>query len=445
MLGSSAMLAVTAVTALAISDPVPPLELPQPSRRTVKLSPADMFRLAEVRRSAGDVTLVATIYGALENDPNADIRAEARFRHAKLLLDLKRNTEAAVLLRRLLDEKPGATMARLELAQVLDRMGDRDGAWRQVRAAQAAGLPPNVARLVDRYSEALRAARPFGTSLEIALAPDTNINRATRSDTLGTVIGDFEIDQDSKAKSGTGLAVRSQTYRRFGLSGGASLLARLSGSADLYREKEFNDVALDFAAGPELELGKDRLNLELGATQRWYGQKSFLRSARVGASVSHPFGQRALVRANASAALVDNRFNNLQDGKVFSADLSLERALTPTTGIVASAAVNRESLKDPGYSTTGWRGGLTLWRDVGRVTLTGGVEIGRTKADQRLALFPERRSDHFSRVSIGASFRQIQWRGFAPVARLSIERNRSTVEFYDYRRTRTEIGIVRAF
>ena len=28
---------------------------------------------------------------------------------------------------------------------------------------------------------------------------------------------------------------------------------------------------------------------------------------------------------------------------------------------------------------------------------------------------------------------------------LSIERNRSTVEFYDYRRTRSEIGVVRAF
>ena len=78
------------------------------------------------------------------------------------------------------------------------------------------GLPPAVARLVDRYSEALRAARPCGASLEIALAPDSNINRATRSDTLGTVLGDFDIDKDSKAKSGTGLSLHGQAYRRFG-------------------------------------------------------------------------------------------------------------------------------------------------------------------------------------------------------------------------------------
>jgi len=31
------------------------------------------------------------------------------------------------------------------------------------------------------------------------------------------------------------------------------------------------------------------------------------------------------------------------------------------------------------------------------------------------------------------------------VVRFSIERNRSTVAFYDYRRTRTELAIVRAF
>jgi len=39
----------------------------------------------------------------------------------------------------------------------------------------------------------------------------------------------------------------------------------------------------------------------------------------------------------------------------------------------------------------------------------------------------------------------LQWHGFAPVTRFSIERNRSSIEFYDYRRTRSEVGVVRAF
>jgi len=60
-------------------------------------------------------------------------------------------------------------------------------------------------------------------------------------------------------------------------------------------------------------------------------------------------------------------------------------------------------------------------------------------------LFPEKRADRYSRLSLGVSFRQLQFRGFAPVARFSIERNRSSIAFYDYRRTRTELGFERAF
>ena len=166
----------------------------------LRLSTADMFRLAEKGQSAGDVAFVTTIYRALEGNPDKDVRTEARFRHAKLLLDLKRNHEAATMLRRLLDERPDATMARLELARTLQLLGEPDLALRQLRAAQAAGLPPAVARLVDRYSEALRAVRPMGGNFEVAIAPDSNISRSTRSDTLGTIFGDFEIDDDSKAR-----------------------------------------------------------------------------------------------------------------------------------------------------------------------------------------------------------------------------------------------------
>src|SRR5437868_3201283 len=173
---------------------------------TQTLSAAEMFSLADQARDRGNTAMAEKIYRAMFLDPSADIRLEARFRLAKLESKRGNLQKAAVLLRKIVDERPGAAPVRLELAQLLDRMGDKDGAWRQLRAAQAGGLPPAVARLVDRYSEALRAQRPFGASLEIALAPDSNINRATRSDTLGTVFGDFDISKDSQAKSGTGLS-----------------------------------------------------------------------------------------------------------------------------------------------------------------------------------------------------------------------------------------------
>ena len=413
--------------------------------RSVQASAGDMFRLAEQLVRAGKSSDAEALLSLLARDPDADVRSEARFRHAKILQAKGMTVRAAVLLREVLDEKPAAAPVRLELAAVLAGMGDADGAWRQLRAAQAAGLPPAVALLVDRFSQALRASRPSGISLEIAFAPDSNVNRATRSDTLGTVFGDFSIDEDGKAKSGTGLAMRSQAYRRFALGDDLKLLVRASGSADLYKASRFNDVALDVAAGPEFELGRSRINLELGATQRWFGQKPFVRSARVGAVVVRPLGVRTQMRVKGSAALVDNRLNDLQDGKSFWGEVSVERALSPTTGFAITASGSREAAKDPGYATRGWRLGLIGWRDLGRVTLTAGGEYGRLHADERLSLFPDKRRDRYSRLSVGATFRQLSIGGFAPVARFTRERNRSSIEFYDFRRRRTEIGIERAF
>jgi tetratricopeptide (TPR) repeat protein len=434
---------------LAAATAVPPSPaVPDPGvryERKLILTPGEMFKLAEVATIRGDLTTASAIYAALEHNPDSDIRAEARFRYAKQLLGEKRNRDAALLLRRLIDEKPNATVARLELARALQLLGQPDAALRELRAAQASGLPPAVARLVDRYSEALRASRPFGANFEIALAPDSNINRATRSDTLGTFFGDFDIGKDSKARSGTGLSIQGQAYQRLSIGADNSLLVRLSGAADLYRKMDFNDIAVDFAAGPEFRLGRNQLNFEAGATQRWFGQKPFMRSARIGATWVRPIGSLTQLRLSGSAAVIDNQMNDLQDGKAFSGRLSVERALSATMGIGLNLSRDRQSLKDPGYSTTGWRAGLLGWRDVGRMTFTAEAEMGRLHADDRLQLFPDRRSDRYSSLSIGATFRQLQWHGFAPVTRFSIERNRSTIEFYDYRRTRSEIGVVRAF
>ena len=245
----------------------------EPAPRTVSATPAQLLDLADALIRRGSREGAERILLLLSSDPRPDVRNEARFRRARLLAAEGRRSAAAVLLRQILDEKPGAAPARLELARTLQLLGDTNGALRQLRAVQSAGLPPSVARIIDRYSAALRAQRPYGASLEIAIAPDSNINRATRSDTLGTVFGDFQIADEGKAKSGTGLSLNGQVFRRLSIGGEASLVFRASGFANLYRRGRFNDIAADLAAGPEFSFGRDRLQLEIGTTQRWFGQK----------------------------------------------------------------------------------------------------------------------------------------------------------------------------
>jgi tetratricopeptide (TPR) repeat protein len=401
--------------------------------------------LAAQLQKRGDSKQALAILTLLANDPNPEVRNEARYRQALLMEAGGRNQDAAVLLRQVLDAKPDAAATRLALATLLQKMGDEGAALRELRALRTIDLPPTVARFVDRLSASLQASKPLGFQVEVALAPDTNINRATRSDTLGTVLGDFTLDDESKAKSGVGAAIRGMAQARKWLADDLSIVARTSGEASLYHDKEFNDISLDLSVGPEFQLGKARFTAEAGVVQQWYGMGPYQRVLRIAGSAARSVGPTSQVRIDAGFRTVNNRLNELQDGQGLSARIRYERALSPTTLISTSIGIDRFKAQDDAYSTRFLGGGVTAYREVSRMTVNAGVEFGILRADERLLLLPEAREDRLIRIQLGSVFRQFTVGGFAPMMRLVVERNKSKVEYYDYTRRRTEFGVVRAF
>lgn len=418
---------------------------PAPDPPPMLLGSNEMFALAEAADRRGEPSVAEAAYRALTKDPVMAIRNEARFRLATREARRGAYGPAAMLLRQILDEQPAAQRVRLELARLLDLIGDEAGARRLLREARAGGLPPDVVRFVDRYSAALRAEKPFGGSIDLTFAPDSNINGATRYDTLGTVIGDFVLDHNAKQRSGVGIALRGQAYGRIRLSARTSVLARLSGSADMYRERQFSTVAVGLSAGPQFTLEKDRLGIEAGVTRRMLGGKELASNATLAANLLHPLSGVSQLRLGASVGRISHRLNRLQGGQSYSATIGYERALSATTGIGASIAVDRQSLRDPGYSTKSAQATLFAYREWGPTTIVGTLGHGRLAADERLFLFTKRRNDRLYRASLAATFRQLQVHGFAPFVRLTYEKNRSSVGIFDYRRSRGEAGITRAF
>lgn len=416
-----------------------------PRPLSVRATTAQLFELAAQLERRGDLKQAVAILSVLENDPNPDVRNEARYRRALLMEADGRNRDAAVLIRRILDEKPTATAARLKLATLLQGMGDEGAALRELRALRTTDLPPTVARFVDRLSASLQASKPLGFQIEMAFAPDTNINRATRSDTLGTVLGDFTIEEESKARSGIGAAVRGMVQGRKQLVDDLSITARTSLEARLYRDKDFDDISVDLSVGPEFQIGKTRYSVEAAATQQWYGMAPYQRGTRISASATRPLGPVSQVRVDAGYRLVDNRLNDLQDGHGLSARFRYERALSATTLISTSIGGDRFRARDDAYSTRFLGGSVTAYREAGRMSLSAGIEVGVLKADERLLLLPETRKDTLIRFQLSSVFRQFTVGGFAPMTRFVVERNKSTVEYYDYKRRRMEFGVVRAF
>lgn len=213
----------------------------EPNERTVAdnsitLSPAQLFEFATTSADAGLYEVAVQAYGALIDNPDIEISTEARFRLGLMLANkLQKYADAAVLFRQILDYKPDAQRVRIELARMQLLLGNLRDAQREFRQASAGGLPPEVERLVRFYAQGLAGQKPFGFNVEVAIAPDSNINRATNSETLGTIIGDFTLSDDAQANSGIGLTLRGQAFARAGVDKYADLLVRASVSGDFYR------------------------------------------------------------------------------------------------------------------------------------------------------------------------------------------------------------------
>jgi hypothetical protein len=405
-----------------------------------------LFAYADAARDAGDFRTAEAAYRALTGNRDPQLRAEARFRLGMMLADQRHEyRSAAIEFRHILDEQPKSARVRLELARVLALMGNVGAAEREFRAAEAAGLPLQVQQMVRFYANALATRKSLGGNIEMAIVPDSNVNRATRSDTLGTVLGNFTLGKDARERSGIGLSLRGQGYVRRAMAQGANLLVRVSGSADIYRYSQFDDFILAVQAGPELLSGTDRITLSVGPAWRWYGIEPYSLTIGGAANWQHPLGKRTLLRLDGGAGRITNRRNALQDGASYSLAGGVDRALTARSGGGLQISASRQTARNPGYGdvTAGISG--YAFRELGRTTAVLGFGYRRLEADARLVLYPKRRVDEQVSLTASGTWRALQIMGFAPFTRLRLERNRSTVGLYDYKRAAAEFGITSAF
>ncbi len=410
-----------------------------------QLGAVDLFDLAGQATTDGRIDEALQLYDALSRDPDLEIRSEARFRKGQLLTQQNRLREAATTYRRLLDDKPKAARVRLELAALLARIGDEPGARRQLRLAQAAGLPTEVAEQVSQFSRALRSAKRLGGSFEATLAPDTNINRGTQARTLDTVIAPLLLSGDARETSGIGLRVRSSGFAKQPLTDRLSLTARATGSGDLYRGGQTNDLLASALVGAEWRAPRDQWSASYGISKRWYGGEPFADIRSLTGEWLHQVDRVTQLSTNLSRGTIRYRRNPLQDGTLYDGNVSVERALSARTGIAVGIGLTRQNAADPSYASTAFGPLVYGWREWGRTTVFASAAARRLIGDARNFLFVEKRRERFLSARAGIILRQWAVHGFAPTLRVGYERNQSTVAIFDYRRVYGEFGLSRSF
>lgn len=402
-----------------------------------------MFSVAEAMVREGRLVDAEALLLALTQDASLQYRSEARFRLGRLR-EAQGNREGALRwYQTLLAEDPGAAAVRVEVARLHAELGDRRAAARELRQTRTSELPDEVARFIDRFALALRSHRRAGGSVEIAVAPDSNINRAAGGGEIETVLGPLVPDADARATSGVGLSVAAHAFWRGG--GEVPLLARMSARGDFYRRSAFNDLSLSAAVGPELTGGRSRWRPALLYVHRWFGGDTH--SEHLGGSLNWMHALDAASSLEAEATVATARYPRLplQNGMLYDFTLGYDRALGPMLSFRGFARASRNAARDPGYSTTGAAFGAAIARRIGGQTVIGEVSAAGLVADDRLALFPKRRRD--TRIDLSAGVLLNRWRigEVSPLIRLRRTWNRSSVDLYDFDQTRLEFGFAREF
>jgi outer membrane protein len=423
-------------------------ETAQPDNATqeMQLTAAQVFALASEAEEAGDFAIAEAAYRALAMDPDITIRNEARFRLALMLADeRKQYAAAAVLLRQILDEQPDVGRVRLELARMQAQLGNLREADRELRAASASGLPADVEQMVQFFRTAINANRPFGANIELALAPDSNINRATRSDTLSTVIGDFTLDEDAQAQSGIGLFARTNLWARLPVSARIDIAARASAGGNIYRESQFNDLTSALHLGPRFRLGRDLLSVSATTSWRWFGGSPFTFNYGVETSYTHPMGKTSQLSADVTVLRSEDRLNTLRDANIAIGSIGIDKSFSARWGGGVRLNGQRQDARDPGFSITAGGGSIYTFREFGSITVVASIGYQHLEADARLFLFPKRRIDERLDLLASATLRSLRVGRFAPLVRLRYERNWSSVGIFDFDRLGADVGITAAF
>ena len=410
-----------------------------------ELTPQQMFALADQLFNEGKRDEAAEILRALTQDRDLEIRSEARFRLAALLEQMGDLQGAVDSLRALLAEEPNANPPRLELARILERMGETKAAKKELAKAEAIGLPPEVAVNVRRFASRLaQSPARRGLTVELSAGPDSNINRSTSSPFIDTIIAPFELSEDARRIAGFGTTGVAR-FDSLDTIGPIDLRTRISGRADLYNKSRFNDVQLSADSGPEFVIGKLRVRPSAIAERRWYGGDLYAKGIGGDLSLLAPLSAQSQVEVRVARVRQDIVPNRGQDGWRTSVDLAFTRVLGPrTTGQLVIRYGRLDARFDP-ESVRLWGAGALVAHEGRLATLFGEVAFASTKGIEPLFLFGEERRDRRWDVTAGAIFNQSWPGGLRPLARVTYIDSRADIVLWDFRRTRFDVGFTRTF
>jgi outer membrane protein len=386
---------------------------------------------------------------AMRNDPQA--KAQLAYLEGRIAYRQGNWPDANRHFRTALQTQPKFTQARLELARTLYNQGSVSAADYHFRLADSGDLPPDIARVVRNYRQSIRRQKNWDVSLQLGLAPDSNINSATSERTVtfeGILPGvAFELDDDARSRTGVGQSLASTGRVRLKL--GAVYAVDVEASARLvnYSGSRSDDVSIAPAVGISRDFGnRTRLGVAALFSERWYGGKHAQESVGARLRLQQLIGSNGQLQADLSYRQISNRLNDGQSGPQYGFSLSFDRALGRTSFATLSAFALREPLTNPVFAstTTGISAGIGSELPWG---LNGGLSLSLSRSwyDGYWVAFDATRRDFTLQSRAYLGLRSLRWMGFSPSIEYLYSHSGSNIPIYDFDRHRLEFQVARYF
>ncbi len=382
-----------------------------------------------------------------------DFALEFHFLSGLMAMGLNDFATAERHYRAILDKDPSQTRVRLDLSYALMRQGKTEAADYHLRLAEQSGdLPDELRTTVRTARSAIRDSKSHRFSLNIGIAPDSNINSATSAETVDINLGPFSLpltlNDDARSRSGVGITANMSAAVRLPLSDTVNLLVEGDGNAVNYQGTTVDDYQVQFAAGPEFRLGENtRATVQAVGTQRWFGGKQLSRNYGVRGDIQFDLRDGGAIAVRADAQRSEFFESDGYDGWSYGTTVSYERGLAKGFSLSTSVFARRNDFIGP--ANANWSGGVVV--GVGG-ELPLGFNVGASavvsyaKFDEPDYLFSfDRREDvrYSARAVVGN--RSVRVLGFSPSVEYNYTRNESNYILYDTDRHRVEFKLARYF
>jgi outer membrane protein len=345
--------------------------------------------------------------------------------------------------RRILALDPTAVRVRLDLALALYRARDYTAALYHFELALSADLPPQAKANALRFARDIRQRQSYW-ELNVAVVSDSNVNYATRATDVPIGEARFQLDQNARAKSGTGLMMTLGGRQSFGP--GLDNFVNLYAEDTNFKGSRFDLFYGALTVGHTVSLATHDVSFEAGGHYANWGERSLYDGYLAKLADNWHARPDTLIAGSLEARELRYADFGFLTGMQYSLNLDWTRALFGSTLVrLGGSAIKQEAQAlSSAYDAQGVRG--EVQSELPRSFTVGmRAETYWFRYDAPDPLFGVMRHDRRSLVELTLLRRDLRWHGFSPKLIVGYNLGVSNIPLFEFDRTYVRLAFTRQF